>query len=259
MKKKIYAVQIASSILIDKYKSSYKGGLLFSDSDELFYELQNEQYIYVFKYGVVCLYNVNNEDRKKIIAKLLKYSDDKYVGKLYEEVEIVNKSTRTYITQEAIGLPEISIETLRLIMLNVSQSVALDYYYKISSKILEDTNRHTLYLEEKGSLDISGKNLKKYIGKVLNIKNKISENLYIFDSHDIIWGDDKLNKLDQELKKTFDLKDRYRSLQKQVSIIKENLELFKDIMFHRHSSTLEWIIIVLILVEVIDMFVLKLL
>jgi len=66
-----------------------------------------------------------------------------------------------------------------------------------------------------------------------------------------------LNKLDQDLKKTFDLKDRSRSIQDQLGIIKENLELFKDIMFHRESSILEWVIIILILVEVVDMFILK--
>ena len=114
-------------------------------------------------------------------------------------------------------------------------------------------------LENKGKLDISGNKLKRFIGKILNIKNKISENLYIFDSPDITWEDELLNKLNLELKQTFDLKDRYHVIHDRIDIIKENLELFKDIMDHRESSRLEWIIIILILVEVVDMFILKLL
>jgi len=42
------------------------------------------------------------------------------------------------------------------------------------------------------------------------------------------------------------------------AIIKEDLELFKDIMDHRESSKLEWIIIALILLEVVDLFVFRL-
>ncbi|MFT5942648.1 MAG: putative Rmd1/YagE family protein, partial [Sediminicola sp.] len=95
-------------------------------------------------------------------------------------------------------------------MLNTSQSVALDRYLEITEQLLEETNVHTKLLERKGKLNISGTNLKRFIGKVLNVKNEISENLYIFDSPDSTWENEDLNRLDMELKQTFDLKDRYR-------------------------------------------------
>jgi len=107
-------------------------------------------------------------------------------------------------------------------------------------------------------LNISGIKLKKFIGKVLNIKNQISENLYIFDEPESTWENEQLNRLNLELKQTFDLKIRYRNIHEQLGIIKENLELFKDIWDHRESSRLEWVIIILILVEVLDLFVFRL-
>ncbi|MDA0678646.1 MAG: RMD1 family protein, partial [Bacteroidetes bacterium] len=88
----------------------------------------------------------------------------------------------------------------------------------------------------------------------LNVKNQISENLYIFDSPDVTWENESLNRLNIALKQTFDIKDRYRYIYERTAIIKEDLELFKDIMDHRESNRLEWIIILLILVEVIDLF-----
>lgn len=258
MKTKAYAVQIADAISIKNCKNNFKAKLLFSDTDELFYELYEGQYIYIFKYGVISFYNLNKEDIKEICTEILLYGKNSITEEVIEDIKILINGKSNTVSFGAVSLKEYNVESLRLIMLNVSQSVALDNYSNISEQILEDTKVHTAYLEEKGKLDISGKNLKKYIGRVLNIKNKISENLYIFDSHDVTWDDETLNKLDQDLKRVFDLKDRYRSINDQIEIIKENLELFKDIMFHKESSKLEWIIIILILVEVIDMFVIKL-
>ena len=146
---------------------------------------------------------------------------------------------------------------IRLVMLNTSQSVALNRFAEITGGLLIETNEHTKYLENKGKLDISGIKLKQFIGKILNIKNKISENLYIFDSPEATWEDEQLNRLNSELKNTFDLKDRYQLIHDRIDIIKENLELFKDIMDHKESSRLEWIIIILIVIEVVDMFILK--
>jgi uncharacterized Rmd1/YagE family protein len=51
---------------------------------------------------------------------------------------------------------------------------------------------------------------------------------------------------------------RFRNIQEGLEIVKENLDLFKDIMQHSKSLVLEWIIIILILVEVINLFAEKL-
>ncbi|EZH71538.1 hypothetical protein ATO12_06945 [Aquimarina atlantica] len=258
MTKEVYAVQIADAISIKNCKNNFEEELLFHDSDELFYERFQGQYIYIFKYGVVCFYNINRDEIEQICNEILMYAKNIVMTDISENVNIVLGKTTNKVSFGTITLREFDVESLRLVMLNTSQSVALDNYTNISEQILEDTKSHTSYLEENGRLDISGKKLKKYIGRVLNIKNKISENLYIFDSPDITWDDENLNKLNQDLKRIFDLKDRYRSVHDQVEIIKENLELFKDIMFHKESSKLEWIIIILILVEVMDLFIQKL-
>ena len=55
-------------------------------------------------------------------------------------------------------------------MLNVSHSVALDYYSEQSDILLEGTNHQIQFLENQGKLDISGNNLRRYIGRTLNLK-----------------------------------------------------------------------------------------
>lgn len=182
---------------------------------------------------------------------------NKYEAPFFDTMGVSLNSGKDEVGFNHVSLKDADEEAIRLVMLNTSQSVALDRYAEVAEEMLRSTQQHTQYLEKKGRLDIRGNKLKRYIGKTLNLKNEISENLYIFDSPDVTWHSQRLNDLNQKLKQTFDLKDRFRYIHERIEIIKENLELFKDIMDHKESSKLEWIIIVLIFVEVLDHFIIR--
>ena len=99
----------------------------------------------------------------------------------------------------------------------------------------------------------------KYIGRLLNLKNKITQNIYIFDSPNITWNDEYLNVINTDLSRELDITLRHSSLQESLNTVRENLEIFKDINQHSHSSTLEVIVIVLIAIEILNIILSKLL
>jgi len=254
---KVISYQAAKAIDIKNSKLMIPYKLIFFDSDELFYQVSSDKYIYVFEYGMVSFFNFDSGDIDEFFRKLQPFCKGYFFDKLNEEISVNIITNELQVKFEGIVIPDLNFEMIRLIMLNTSQSVALNRYSEITEALLEETNVHTQLLENKGKLNISGVKLKQFIGRILNIKNTISENLYIFDSPDITWDNEQLNKLNKDLKQNLDLKDRYRRIYERIQIIKENLELFKDILEHIESSKLEWIIIILIFVEVIDMFILK--
>lgn len=254
---KVSSYQLADSIDVKTFKSDFTAELIYSDADELFYRMENSQYVYIFKYGVVSFLECTDLKIAEFIKFLSQYCKNLSETKLWDEFLIETGAEETKIGYNKIEITNTNADTLRIIMLNVAQSVALDYFSQLSSILLEETNSHTQCLERTGKLQTSGKNLQKYIGRTLNLKNRIVENLYIFDSPPETWEDENLNKIDNGLKKTFDLQLRFRDIREELEIIKENLELFKDIMQHRKSSNLEWIVIILILVEVINLFIEK--
>jgi required for meiotic nuclear division protein 1 len=251
---KVQSYQISESIDIKSFKAAFTGNIFHAEADELFYEIASQKYLYVFKYGVVCFLGYNETEKSAFIQLIKTHCKNILEEKLNEEFEIETNAVKIKFGFNRIELVKADEEMLRLVMLNVSQSVALDHYLTQTNALLEETNFHTQTLELKGSLSISGRNLKKYIGRTLNIKNRIAENLYIFDSPDETWEDENLNKLDIGLKKTFDLQARFRTIQEGLGIVKENLELFRDILQYRNSTVLEWIIIILIFVEVVNLF-----
>jgi required for meiotic nuclear division protein 1 len=253
----VLSYQIADSIDIRSFRAFFKARPVHYDADELFYETRPLEFVYVFKYGVVCFLNHQEADVTAFLQGIAPYCRNMFEQKLTEEFQIETNAKENKFGFNKIEITEAKVDILRLIMLNVSASVALDYYSDQTNTLLKETNHHTEILEKKGKLDISGRNLTRYIGKTLNLKNRIAENLYIFDSPPETWEDEDLNKIDIGLKRTFDLQERFRNIQEGLEIVKENLELFKDIMQYRNSNFLEWIIIVLIFVEVINLFLEK--
>jgi uncharacterized Rmd1/YagE family protein len=253
----VVSIQIADSIDIKLFKTSFAADIYRADSDELFYQMAAEKYLYVFKYGILCFLGYSKEEISAFIQSISPFCKNFFEQPLSDEFDIETHTGKIKLRYNKIEIAEPDIEILRLIMLNVSQSVALDHYSWQTNNLLTETNFHTQILERKGKLDLRGINLKRYIGRTLNLKNRIAENLYIFDSPEETWEDEELNLLDLDLKNTFDLQARFRTIQDGLQIVKENLELFKDMLQYRNTVFLETIVIILILVEVINLFIEK--
>lgn len=254
---KVISYQVADTIDIKTLKTAFKSTLCYSDSEELFYETGPNQYAYIFRYGVASFFHYEEKEISSFLQFIKPYCRNFFTDSINDELIVETGAAENKISYNKIEIKQANRDVLRMIMLNVSQSVTLDYYSELTGKLLEETNYHTQLLAKKGRLAISGNNLKKYIGKTLLLKNSIAENLFIFDSPPETWEDEQLDKLHNGLKKNSDLQDRFRSVSDGLGIVKENLELFKDILQYRKSMVLEWVVIALIAVEVINFFVEK--
>lgn len=250
---KVIAYQIAENIDIKNFKKVFVGNLSYSESSELMYASEKDKFFYVLIYGVVVFSGYDEVKISEIIEFLKPFCKNILPEKLEEEFIINKVKDNDRFGYNEISITRFDLTIMRIIMINVAQSVALDYFSEQAELLLDLTQRRTLQLEKTGRLKISGKKLTKFIAQSLNLKNRIAENLYIFNSPVETWEDEYLDKIDRALKKIFDINTRYRSITEDINIIKENLDLFKDLMQHQRSNMLEWIIIILILVEVVNM------
>lgn len=254
----VQAYQVADSIDIRFFRPLLNAELYFSDADELFYRVQPDQFVYVFKYGVVCFLNCPPDRIANMLELVRSGSKNPLAEPLNEDFIVETDSAANRISYHKIEVMRTDVDVLRLVMLNVSQSVALDYFSDHTSRLLAETNEHTKQLEMRGRLSISGRKLQRFIARTLMLRNNITENLYIFDAPPETWEDEELNRVDAGLKRNFDLQVRFRNISEGLQIVKDNLDLFRDIMKYRHSNTLEWIVIILIAVEVVNLLLEKL-
>jgi uncharacterized Rmd1/YagE family protein len=206
---------------------------------------------------VVVFTGLSDEEIKIALRAILPYQKNPLPTPLRDDHEIQVQEGEMGFDFDRLIVNRLEVKVVRIAMLNLAQSVALDHYHQVSEGLLEQIRGFAGDLENTGKLSISRKNMMKFIGKALNTQNDIAENIYIFDAPELVWDDEYLDKLHKGLIKYFDLRVRFSEIEYTMRIIEDNLSVFREISHQRESSILEWIIIALILVEVFNLLLSK--
>jgi uncharacterized Rmd1/YagE family protein len=254
MEIRIEAVQVAESFNIKKFRAEFYAEVFSGSTSEVFYALTDKnRYLYIFDYGVIVFANYDAIAKSEFLNFAKQYATTLVDLNLSEEyrIETEENLAKIAVKNDYVTVPKIDSSLLRIVMLNIAQSVALEYYEVLTDDLITSSKHYILELEKRGRLSISKTNLLKYIGKVLNVKNSIVDNLYILDDPNLVWDNEELNLLNRNLKTNFDIHPRFKDLDYRLQIVEDNLTLFTDVLNVRESTRLEWIIIILIAFEIL--------
>jgi uncharacterized Rmd1/YagE family protein len=250
----IEAIQIAEAFNIKKFRAEFGTEAFSGSTSEVFYALnQSNRYLYVFDYGVVVFGNYDAIAKSEFVEYIKNYTTTIVDLNLIEEyrIKLDENLSKALVKDDYVTVPNIDAAIVGIVMLNIGQSVALEYYEVLTGELISSSKHYIVELEKKGKLSISKTNLLKYIGKVLNVKNSIVDNLYILDDPNLVWDNEELNLLNRRLKLNFDINPRFKDLDYRLQIVENNLTLFTDVLNVRESTRLEWVIIILIVLEII--------
>lgn len=254
---KLSAIRVANQLDLKGIKSALETKPVADTSSELFYSLGTERYQYFFNYGVIVFTGYTEEEINQAIKNVQPFmkNQDKW---LRDDHKIsVEPGAGLHFEFDQLIVDHQDAKIIRIAMLNLAQSVALDHYHEVSDNLLSEIRVFTTDLESRGKLSITRKNMLKFIGRALNTQIDIADNIYIFDAPDQVWDDEYLDSLHKGLMKHYDLRVRFSEIEFTLRIIEDNLSVFREITHQRESSTLEWIIIILILVEVFNLLISK--
>ncbi|MCU0357878.1 MAG: RMD1 family protein [Cyclobacteriaceae bacterium] len=251
---KLQAFLVASQLDIKGIKNFLEVKPLADSSSELFYRFSEGKYQYYFNYGVIVFSGYTEEEMTLAVKTVYPFLRNPVSSWQRDTYDI-----RVEATQEPrFEFNEIVVNTvddkvMRIAMFNLAQSVGIDYYHTVADTLLAEVKSFAQELEATGRFSMGRKSMRKFVGRALNTQNDIAENIYIFDAPELVWDDQYLDKLHQGLIRHFDLRVRFSELEYTMRIIEDNLTVFRELAHQRESSLLEWIIILLIFVEVIDM------
>ncbi|WP_369049153.1 RMD1 family protein [Tenacibaculum sp. UWU-22] len=254
---KAIAYHLEKRILLSNIREQFKSyNLVKREHSFLLYKIKNNTYIYLKDYGSVVFINCDDKVIQQTVSFLTKKETN--MSNLPSEKYKITFSDTIEVDFGNIQIKELNDDVAHITMLNLAQSVALMNYVNKTSDLHDKTLVYSKQLEKTGSFKLSKTQMRKFIGRTMNLKNNIAENLFVFDSPDVAWNNKDLSNLDYKLKDELDIVKRHQGIENSLNVIKENLDLFNDILQHKYSSMLEWIIIILILFELVQVIVEKL-
>lgn len=255
---RLSAHYLAEQIHLPQLRQAYAATPLETLPSELFYALDEDQFLYVFDFGVVVAANMSEVDISKNLLFIAEYARNTFEQKISDDFEIEYRPDGALkFGFDVLVAPKLDVSVIKIAMFNLAQSVALDDYSQRAQTLLSEVRRFADEMENRGGISISRRNMIRFIGRTLNGKNKIIENLYIFDSPEITWEDEYLDQVHRGLGRTLELQSRFKEVEYTFKIVEDNLSVFREIYMHRENKQLEWIIIILICIEVADLLISK--
>lgn len=255
---KLSAFLVANQLDIKGVKNFLKGKPLADTSSELFYFNGDGKYQYYFNFGVIVYVGYTEDEMSTLTKTISSYLRNPVTKWLRDDHDIkVNPDSSIAFNFDELVINKLDDKVIRIAMFNLAQSVALDYYHTLTEYLLEEVKVFSRELELTGKLKISRNNMMRFIGRALNTQNDVAENIYIFDAPDLVWDDEFLDNLHKGFMRHFDLRVRFSEVEYTLRIIEDNLTIFREIIHQRESNVLEYIVILLIMVEVFDIFLSK--
>ena len=231
-------------------KRFFEGGTRYRDAVQIV--VPSGEY-WIFDYGVVVFWAVDKAERQALINSLKK--DNTTHFEKIEEHLCFAFADELMIKKDVITLPDHDPLTRLAISHALAQSSKLMEYEVQAQNSIKDYAHIPEELAKFGKISISSKEIAKIRGTLLSTKSDIILHYGLLDTPDFFWEYPEYEAAYQRIARYMDIHQRIDLLSKKLSTINELFEVLAEEQKHQHSSFLEWIIIVLIAIEIAIFFV----
>lgn len=247
----IVAYQVAESLNLKKIRQHLKNEPISLSNYDLYYKL-DAGYIYILNYGIVVFAEVPEDSKKNYLERLKPFATDVLSEPFVEDFIIqIKPDEKISFTYNSLVVPEINEGILRIAMLQVAQSSALDFYREKAQEMFNETQLIARELKELGRLKTSKKKILQFIGNTIITKNKIIDDLYVIDTPLAVWENEQYGTIHDGLSATLDIKTRFKEVDYILKSVEGSLSVFIELIDARENKLLEIIIVGLIFFEIL--------
>lgn len=211
--------------------------------------------LFIFEYGVIVMWGFTEREEKAFLNDVEKFEKEKLAE---EDVQV--EEFNYYVTQSYQPRIYNDFFTLRdgsnyMIKLSIShaiaQSVKISLFEELVDNTIEDTQDIPQEIASSGKVSMSKEDIMKSIGELFILRININLHGSVLDSPEIMWSEPQLEPIYQATRGYLEINQRVALLNQRLEVISDLLQMLKEQLGHSHEEYLEFIIIVLVGVEVL--------
>lgn len=221
--------------------------------DPLVIKIDDDHRVMVTSFGAIVFFSFDEEIAKLVASRIIETLKDPYVVKEVEDRLIVETGTEDRFLHNEVRIKESDALPIRLriIAMLLAQSVALDHLERETDTALQEFTPHLDDLREFGRIRMSARKILKTVGFAMQVRFTVLSNLALFDKPAETWDSESIEDLYQEMQDFFDIAERQEVMSTKLDFISENTRMLFEVLSSRKSHSLEWIVIVLIGIEIV--------
>ncbi|HEY2410490.1 MAG TPA: RMD1 family protein [Polyangiaceae bacterium] len=206
-------------------------------------------------FGVLVLLGVDEREKQRALSLLAAHAASETRPPVLESFLVeLQPGQRPTARFDRVVLDELDARSVELVALAVGQSVAMEYYEDHVDGLLRRLEQTSKRLADTGSFRGKGRELLSFIGEGMTTRTQVVHTLALLDAPALAWDNEALDRLFRDLRLTFAIEDRYRTLEQKLAILRDNLELLVELSQHRRATLLELFVIALIATELLSAF-----
>jgi uncharacterized Rmd1/YagE family protein len=234
----------------------HKGYILKLSRDVLHISnIETPEDIFFFNHGSMVCWGLKKQQELTWLSRLKFYSfdplttieTDHFCFRFGEETSI---DAHERFKLDVITLDSDNPQVKLAISYGLGQSVKLEVFEEAIQFAIQKNGHLPEEIATRGSIRLSRGAIFKRMGEIFIARNSINLSSEYLDMPEFFWRNPNLEPYYEMTKKFLDIPSRVSSLNLKLDVLQELLGMLHTQVQHRHSSLLEMVIIILILVEI---------
>lgn len=210
---------------------------------------------WLMEYGVLVSWDLKADEQQHLCNELKEWFVDAGVEQISERYSYDLSSDKEFQVRHDIITLNTEEKLVRLALSHAfAQSTKLQVFEDRAQKVISNNRSITKELAATGTIKLSRKKLAQLRGVLFDTGSDISLHFNLLDTPEFFWDYPEMEIYYSALMKYLDLKPRIDILNHKLATIKELLDMLASEQHHKHAAWLEWIIIILIAVDIIVYF-----